>query len=104
MASIFSEASRVLVWLGHEDSFMIQRAFSYICWFLNRKEDSSTARYSWGREEIPVDDSEALDQDGCPLRRPCDKPSSELVPRSGMTLCRLLRLEPTRLDAACCQP
>ena len=60
MASIFSEASRVLVWLGHADPFMIQRAFSYVCWYLNRTDSRSKARYSWGREEMSVDDSGAI--------------------------------------------
>lgn len=58
MARIFSEASRVLVWLGHGDSAMIRRAFSYICWYLNREENCSIAGYSWDRKKVSVDDSE----------------------------------------------
>jgi hypothetical protein len=57
MARIFSEASRVLAWLGHGNSFMIQRAFSYICWYLNRQDKNGVAGYSWGRVKMSVDDS-----------------------------------------------
>lgn len=59
MARIFSEASRGLVWLGHGDSAMIRRAFSYICWYLNRVKDGSIAGYSWDKKKVSVDDSEA---------------------------------------------
>lgn len=59
MARVFSEASRVLVWLDHGNSPLIKRAFSYICWYLNRKDIYNIASYSWGREKMPVDDSEA---------------------------------------------
>ena len=58
MARIFSEASRVLVWLGHGDSAMIRRAFSYICWYLNREKNCSIAGYSWDKKKVSVDDSE----------------------------------------------
>lgn len=59
MARVFSEASRVLVWLGHGNSSLIQGAFSYICWYLNRKDSHNIAMYSWGGEKVCVDDSEA---------------------------------------------
>jgi hypothetical protein len=60
MARIFSEASRVLVWLGHGNSSLIQRALSYICWYLNREGKNYIAEYSWGREDMSADDSEAI--------------------------------------------
>jgi hypothetical protein len=59
MARIFSEASRVLAWLGHGNSSLIQRASSYICWYLNREDNDNIARYSWGGEEMSVNDSDA---------------------------------------------
>jgi hypothetical protein len=60
MARIFSEASRVLVWLGHGDPLKLQRAMSCICWYLNRQEKYSIAGYFWGRQKMPVDDSGAI--------------------------------------------
>lgn len=58
MARVFSETSKALVWLGHGKSSLIWRAFSYICWYLNRKDSHNISSYSWGRE-MSVDDSEA---------------------------------------------
>lgn len=60
MTRIFSEASRVLVWLGHGDPAMIQRAYSYICHCLNHEGDVSTARYLWGTKQMPVDNGETI--------------------------------------------
>lgn len=62
MARIFSEASRVLIWLGHGDSDKIQTACSYICRYLNHQEDYCLAKYYWNLQEIQVDGAVTLDQ------------------------------------------
>ncbi|KAJ8118593.1 hypothetical protein OPT61_g484 [Boeremia exigua] len=54
MSRIFSEASRVLIWLGHDDSSVIHAAFRYICSLLNRKEDSVFANYKWQGKEVDL--------------------------------------------------
>ncbi|KAF2994349.1 hypothetical protein E8E13_000577 [Curvularia kusanoi] len=45
MARIFSEATKVLAWLGNGDPVLIQRALDYICWYLNRGDIPALAKY-----------------------------------------------------------
>src|SRR5690242_6972957 len=54
MSRIFSEASRVLAWLGHGQPSMIRMTFGYICAALNRKDKSTFANYKWQGREVNV--------------------------------------------------
>ncbi|KAJ4989724.1 heterokaryon incompatibility protein [Stagonosporopsis vannaccii] len=54
MWRIFSEASRVLVWLGHGQPSMIHTAFRYICTILNRERTDTLATYQWQGKDMDV--------------------------------------------------
>ena len=60
MARIYSEASRVLIWLGHGDPITIQAAFKYICQYVNHCSrdyliEGEHATYRWNGEEVDVE-------------------------------------------------
>lgn len=58
MSRIFSEASRVLVWLGHGQPSMVHTAFQYICGVLKYGEKDALANYKWKGIEVNVCDRE----------------------------------------------
>lgn len=61
MSRVFSEASRVLIWLGHDDSTTPRIALSFIYRFLDPEWSSHpTAKCYWNSEALTIKNDEAI--------------------------------------------
>lgn len=65
MARVFSEASRVLIWLGHGDYFKIQAAFNYVCRYIHSRRriylsEDEHAHYYWNQKRVDLRNCGAL--------------------------------------------
>jgi hypothetical protein len=69
MTRIFSDASRVLIWLGHGDFFLIQVALNYICRCINHYtkdvlSEGEYAQYYWNGKEVDTRNDGASSPEG----------------------------------------